>query len=245
MSKGGRKQNRKLSLATSLMLLVVALVSVTAVTVAWFTIADNTRVNMMRMDVTTGLSLRISLDEHDEFDDYSSVLQFDSIADRIVYEKGYDMRTVPLEPVTSNDGLSFRLQNGSIVSDTSGKFVEFTVHFRALEDMYVHLTSQDSKDGGDGTLVWSRENANLAHAMRMSFSGPDGVHVYSTHNGIDYGVLSDDNVLFFLPGDTDVPVVIRLWLEGTDPQCTNQLKGVDYSIQFRFEGTDENNRSFV
>ena len=37
----------------------------------------------------------------------------------------------------------------------------------------------------------------------------------------------------------DKPVVIRIWLEGTDEACTDDLRDADYSIRLRFAGTDE------
>ena len=58
------KQNsptRKL-LTTSVLLALLALVSVTAATVAWMTIADRTRVRSMRMEITSGANLRFDLD---------------------------------------------------------------------------------------------------------------------------------------------------------------------------------------
>jgi hypothetical protein len=54
-------------------------------------------------------------------------------------------------------------------------------------------------------------------------------------------VLSSDNSLFSLKKEVDKPVVVRVWLEGTDEACTDALRGADYSIRLRFLGTDEDN----
>ena len=35
-------------------------------------------------------------------------------------------------------------------------------------------------------------------------------------------------------------MVLRVWLEGTDEACTDELRDMDYSIRLRFVGTDEN-----
>ena len=35
------------------------------------------------------------------------------------------------------------------------------------------------------------------------------------------------------------PVKVRIWLEGTDENCTDELRSADYQIQLRFIGTDE------
>ena len=114
MGKDTEKKQNKIgsNLLTSLLLLLVALAAISAVTYAWFTLSDNTRLNTLRMDVTTGLSLRFDLDPHTEFTDYKQTLTFEEIADRILLEQGFDMREVPLDPVTSSDGKNFFLENG-------------------------------------------------------------------------------------------------------------------------------------
>ena len=46
-------------LYTSVLLVLLALVAVTAATVAWFSIADNTKVKSMSLDIVSGTDLRI------------------------------------------------------------------------------------------------------------------------------------------------------------------------------------------
>ncbi|MBQ3921320.1 MAG: hypothetical protein II689_03675 [Firmicutes bacterium] len=256
----GSKENKKTKspLATSFLLLALAVIMVVGATVAWFTIADTTRLQCLLMDVTAGRSIRFDLDPHAEFEQYLPSLSFEQIADRIVKDYGYDMRVVNIEPVTTDDGETFRLEKGQPVANNSGKFVEFTLHFMALEDVYVHLTSESSHGRTDGTRIWSNDSPILQDAMRVSFSHAQGVQIYDagwpadttylTGNRIrTFGlypdgemVYSDDNFLFFLKALTDYPVVVRIWMEGTDPVCTNALKNLGYSIQMRFQGTDEN-----
>ena len=97
------QKETKQRLYLSILLFFVALVSVSAASVAWFTIADFTRVHSMSMEITTGINLRFDLDAHDTFDEYVKTLKFTDIAERVRRDKGYDMRTVPLEPVTTED----------------------------------------------------------------------------------------------------------------------------------------------
>ena len=108
------KQNhtpaRKL-FTTSVLLALLALVSVTAATAAWMTIADRTRVRSMRMDITTGVNLRFDLDEHESFDDYVKLLTFDQIAERILAEKEFNPKEKPLTPVTTKDCVKFVLED--------------------------------------------------------------------------------------------------------------------------------------
>jgi hypothetical protein len=249
---------RQKSLYTSVLLVLLALVSVTAATVAWFTIADRTRLRSMSMEITSGASLRFDLDAHAEFDDYVKTLTFDQIADRILQDQGYDMREVPLEPVTTQDGVAFTLEDGTLVESDSGSYLTFTLHFMAQEDMVVHLTSASSAAGNDGTLI-SSDNSDLAPSMRISFTVGSDIYVYDpgmdatsvTQGSIktfglpsaDQMAADDSNAMFFLRENVDQAVTVRVWLEGTDERCTDALRGADYAIRLRFLGTDRENRA--
>ena len=247
-------------LLTSVLLVLLALVAVTAATVAWFSIADNTRVRSMSLDIITDVDLRMDLDAHSTIDQYVKTLSFESIAQRIQQEKGFFMQETPLDPVTTSDYSVFTYENGSTVDATKGAYLEFTLHFMAEKDMTVHLTSANSSDGTlDGTLISSR-NAALPEAMRISFTADGKTWVYdpgmgntsdSSSGASVFGLpsaetmtTSDDNAMFALKQGVDKPVLVHIWLEGTDPVCTDELRSSDYEIRLRFTGTDENGRSF-
>lgn len=251
--KLNKEKNR---LYVSILLFLVALVSVSAASVAWFTIADFTKVHSMSMEITSGINMRFDLDAHETFDEYVKTLKFSQIAERVKQDQGYDMQTVPLEPVTTTDFKLFTFEHGDAVAADSGAYQEFVLHFMASEDMLVHLTSQDTEGAKDGTRVTS-ENPDLPKAMRISFTVDDVTYVYNpgledkaekTGNAVWFGlpssenmVLNDNNAMFWLNKDVDQPVTVHIWLEGTDPVCTDELRNADYSIMLRFIGTDENN----
>ena len=235
-----KKTSRKSLLGNTLLVLLIALVAMTAVTYAWFSINDNARLSMMRMNVTTGPSLRMDVVPHATFEEYKRTLTFREIADKIKADTGVDIAAVPIEPVTTRDGTTFVFEDGSAASYRNGTYVEFTLHFMSHGDMYVHLTSTPSKNADDGTRIWSEKNERLAGAMRLSVT-KDTPFIYDPDT-MDIAGMTDENTVFFIKEGIDVPVVIRVWLEGTDPACTNELKGSDYSVQLRFEGSDENNQ---
>ena len=242
--------SRKL-FTTSVLLFLLALVSVTAATAAWMTIADRTRVRSMRMDITTGVNLRFDLDPHETFEEYVKTLTFDQISQRIKEEKEFDPLETPLTPVTTKDCVKFVLEDGSDAK--TEYYLEFTLHFMATQDMIVHLTSADSDAGGDGTQV-SSENAGVPDAIRISFTAEDtsiydpGMGGGSTQGdaGRTFGLpagnaitYNDDNALFPLKAYEDKPVILRVWLEGNDEACTDAIRKADYKIRLRFVGTDE------
>lgn len=243
--KQGTPPKRLLSI--SILLVLMALVSVAAATTAWMTIADRTRVRSMRMEIISDSSLRFDLDAHEVFDDYVKTLSFRDISQRILREKGFDPADNPLTPVTTDDCVHFTLEDGSAAKQEY--YLEFTLHFMSTKDMVVHLTSE----GEDGTLISSPNNA-LPDAMRLSFTAEEtcifdpGLGASSYQSGAirvfglpksDAIRYDDSNTLFSLKANVDKPVVIRIWLEGTDEACTDELRDADYSIRLRFAGTDE------
>lgn len=143
MSRTKKEENRAVRnrLYTSILLVLLALAAITAATVAWFSIADKTKVKSMSLDIESDVDLRMDLDAHDYFDQYVKKLSFESIAQRMQSEKGFDMQTTPLEPVTTADQNIFTYENGTEVPDTKGAYLTFTLHFMADKDMIVHLNS--------------------------------------------------------------------------------------------------------
>ncbi len=255
-----KKKKIRNQLYTSVLLVLMALVAVTAATVAWFSIADNTKVRSMSLDIMTDVDLRMDLDAHSSIEQYVKTLSFESIAERIQQEKGFSVQETPLKPVTTTDCNIFSFENGSTVESTSGSYLEFTLHFMAEKDMVVHLTSANSSDTAeDGTLV-SSGNSQLPQAMRISFSTDDQNWVYdpgmgdslqNSGNLRSFGLnspsemrISDNNALFSLKQGQDKAVVVHIWMEGTDEACTDELQLADYSIRLRFTGTDEEGNTF-
>ena len=245
---------------TSILLLLLALVAVTATTVAWFSIADKARVRTMSLDIISGVDLRMDLDAHDTIEAYKKTLSFEEIASRIQVEKGFSMKEVPLEPVTTIDQRSFTFESGAAASAKSGAYLEFTLHFMAAKDMIVHLTSADSsKNIRDGTAILS-DTSSLSEAMRISFEADGICYVYDpglgdtmtqTTSARTFGllpseqmILNENNAMFSLKEGEDKAVLVHIWLEGTDPLCTDELKSAEYAIRLRFTGTDSSNQAF-
>ena len=234
-----KKKTQKNLLKTSILLSMMALVALTAVTVAWFSIADNARVRTMSLELITGVDLRMDLDPHETIEEYVKTLTFEDISQRILEEKGFSMEEVPLEPMTTSDYERFTYENGAVVEPASGAYLEFTLHFMGEKDMLVHLTEENSSaDEADGTAVNSK-NPELPQAMRIAFTADGKTTVYDP--GEKRG---EDLFLFSLKKEEDKEVQVHIWLEGTDPACTDVLRNADYEIRLRFNGTDLDGKPF-
>lgn len=260
MTEKKQKNPVRNRLYTSILLVLLAFVAVTAATVAWFSIADRAKVKTMSMDIIADSDLRMDLDPHKSIEQYVKTLSFEQIAERIRKEKGFSMETTPLEPVTTSDRQNFTYEDGKNAQDTSGAYLEFTLHFMAAEDMIVHLTSANSGDGQqDGTAILSK-NPELPQAMRIAFTEGDTTWIYDPGMGDTasgsgkvkiFGLpsasamkLTDTNTMFSLKKETDKAIQVHIWMEGTDPACTDSLKSADYAIRLRFTGTTEDNKPF-
>lgn len=252
-----KEKQARSRLYTSALLVLLSLVAVTAATVAWFSIADNTKVKTMGLDIVADIDLRMDLDPHKTIEEYVKTLSFEQIAARMQRDKGFSMAETPLEPVTTVDEMTFTFENGSVVESTSGAYLEFSLHFMAAKDMIVHLTSANSSDEAeDGTAIMSW-NQNLTQAMRISFAADGQTWIYDAGMGDTSSIagttktfglprpsvmkLTDDNAMFSLKEGENKEIKVHIWLEGTDPACTDELKAAQYSIRLRFtgEGIDE------
>lgn len=72
-----RKEDNKTArsrLYTSVLLVLMAFVAVTAATVAWFPIADRAKVKTMSLDIIADADLRMDLDPHSTIDQYVKTL---------------------------------------------------------------------------------------------------------------------------------------------------------------------------
>lgn len=258
-AKSSRRENPRQTLYTSLLLLLIALICMTAATTAWLTLGNHTRVYSLAMDVTAGANLRFDLDPHPAIDQYVQTLNFASIASRIQLEKGFDPTETPLMPVTTEDYAIFMNEKREVVDVKSGDYLEFTLHFMATKDMIVHLTSANSEGKDDGTRIGSNVQT-LPAAMRISFTDGNKMVVYDPGLGdetvilhdarnfslpkADSMVYSESNALFSLEEGVNKPIIVRVWMEGTDEACNDELQKATYNIVLRFEGTDENHVVF-
>ena len=69
----------------------------------------------MSLDIISGVDLRMDLDAHDTIEAYKKRCHLKRLH-RAFKRKGFSMKEVPLEPVTTIDQRSFTLKAGGCVS---------------------------------------------------------------------------------------------------------------------------------
>ena len=239
-------------LTTTVVLVAFALVAIGMATFAWFSIADSAKARSFGLDANADGSLRFDLDAHGAYADYVTTLGFDQISSRIAADTGVNIDASQLTPVTTSDGQSFTLEDGSAAAASTGAYLEFTLHFISLDDSVVRLTGQAGQDGAAGTAFSSSASTTLPLAMRMSFTADGKTWIYNPNSaagaastsgqattfGLDANAAAEASSMFSLAAEQDKSVIVRIWLEGTDGNCTNMVKGADYSVSMRFQGVE-------
>ena len=81
----------------------------------------------------------------------------------------------------------------------------------------------------NGTATFEN-NKGAAVTSLSTFDLPSGTMVYS-----------DGTRLFHLDEMKPKKVTIRLWIEGEDPQCNDDVQEANLQVQMSFVGTDNNN----
>lgn len=144
MAKSGKK------LVVAIVVLVLAVALATTATFAWFTMNQNVTVGNIDMDVTSNSGgLYVSLSNGVDAV-YSTELTSEQIKDVILTNAGFikadgawkEDQKLALKDVTAekaNNALSIKDEEGNAVALTDASYAQFTIYFRATDEMEVSL----------------------------------------------------------------------------------------------------------
>lgn len=236
---------------------IITLLSMTTATVAWFSVNTFAGVDTLDVHISVSAQLKVSMEDHGRnLDEYVKVITNEMI-DSYLRQDNTSLAEIILDPVTTNNGTRFTNQRGSERQRNDRSFLEFDCYFIATEDMWVHLTTEGSDvEGNDGTSVTSDSPApknEVVQCTRVGFTTEsNGTATYEPFKGAavtalntfdiaDPMVYTDNSRLFHLDEMTPKKVTIRLWVEGEDPQCDDDVQEADLKVELSFVGTDDNN----
>ena len=261
--KKNRKRLRKRKRLIAF-LSILATLGLSTATFAWFTVNTFAGVNDFELQISTGEELRVSMENHgSDIDQYVFEITNDMINSHL-RKSGTSLDKLTLYPVTTNDGSSFTYQYGAkaVPNDSdNATYMEVDCYFIATKEMWVHLTTETADEASDeiGTRVSSSSpspQSEITQAIRIDFQtedSADGVKTWEPNKGaavtrlttfdLPSGemVYNDDNNLFHLEKLTPKKVTFRLWMEGEDPQCDNDVQGANLKVRMSFVGCDRNN----
>lgn len=238
---------------------ILAILGLSSATYAWFTVNTFAGVQDFELEISMGEDLRVSMENHgSDIDQYVHVVT-NEMVDSYLKDYNTSLDEMVLSPVTTSDGTKFTYQHGQVVNPNE-PYLEFKVWFIATTDMYVHLTTEGTDDdehehilGTEVTTTSPAPQSDIVKAIRMSFDSGDSYKTYEPNKGASLSTAlptfdlpsgpmnyNNSNQLFHLEKLTPKQVTLRLWCEGEDPECDNDVQRANFRIQLSFLGCDEN-----
>lgn len=259
LNKLKRAQARVKRKFTFLLSIIAMLVLVTA-TLAWFTLSNFASVNEINLKISTAPELYLDIENRGtDVTQWKKVLTNEMINSYLSSVSAPKLDEQRLDPVTTSNGISFQSQSGASRSaNESASFLEFKVWFIATTDMYVHLSGQTVQVEGNNattacTTTETGAKADIVNAVRVSYEDSGSAAIWEPHKGaavngqstFDVGQnFGSDSRLFHLNKLEPKQITVRIWAEGNDPECDNDVQDSNVTFQMLFGGADENGNSF-
>lgn len=243
---------------TFLLSIIAMLVLITA-TLAWFTLSNFASVSDINLKISTAPELYLDIENRGTSDLslWKKTLTKDMINTALTSAGAPKLEDQLLDPVTTSNGISFQSESGSSRGANDTSFIEFKVWFIATADMWVHLSGQTvDVDGQSATTSCTTTDtgtkADIVKAVRVSYEDSGSTAIWEPNKGTAVNgqstfdvsqTFSNDTRIFHLDKLTPKQVTFRLWAEGNDPECDNDVQDANLTIQMLFGGTDDNNQS--
>ena len=237
---------------------ILTVMSMTTATVAWFSVNTFAGVDTLDVHISVAAQLKVAMHDYGkDLSKYGKVITNEMI-DEFLAGDNTKLSEIVLDPVTTSDGRRMVNKNGTERKRNNKSFLEFDCYFIATEPMWVHLTTEDADDKRDsGTKVTSDSPSpknEVVSCTRVSYTTEsNGTAVFEnnkggTINGLNtfdlpsgQMVYTNNTRLFHLDELTPKKVTMRLWIDGEDPQCDDDVQEADLKVQMSFVGCDDNN----
>lgn len=253
--KVSRKKRKRVIVIIS----IITLLSMVSSTVAWFTVNTFAGVDNLDLNISVSAQLKVGMENYGtDLDKYTKTIT-NEMVDSYLARDNANLADMLLDPVTTTEGVRFTNQRGTVRPANDRSYLEFKCFFIATEDMWVHLTTESTEAGNDdGTKVTTTSTgaqADVVNCTRVDFTTEtNGTAIYEPNKGVPVNnqntfdlpsgamVYSDSTRLFHLEELTPTEVTIRVWIDGEDPQCDDDVQNAQLSVQLGFIGCDENNQ---
>ena len=255
-----QKAQARIKRRTTFLLSIIAMLVLITGTLAWFTLSNFASVHEMNLRISTAPELFLDIENHGtDTSLYKKTLTNDMVNTYLASVNAPRIDQQLLDPVTSSDGITFRSQSGATRNANDDTYMEFKVWFIATKEMWVHLSGQNVlvDDHSATTSVTTTETggkADIVRALRVSYEDPGtSSAIYEPNQGnavagqttFDVGQnFSNSTRLFHLNQLEPKQITIRIWAEGEDPECDNDVQDANVTVEMLFGGSDENNASF-
>lgn len=258
------KLKKRMKLKTTIMILIIALLAVATGTLAWFTLNTFASVNDLEMTIGTGAQLLVSTEDHGtDLSKYVKEITNEMINDYLkksLNDNEASLDKMLLDPLTSQKGIDMLTRAGRQREANKGGYLEFPIYFIATKEMYVHLTSDNTatnkNDGSSVSTTSTGGKADIIYCPRVSFEENGSTRIWEPNQGSAVAGQStfdlpnpmsytNNTRLFHLDAMKPKKIMVRLWIEGEDPQCDDDVQSAQLTVALCFMGTDENNEAIA
>lgn len=243
---------------TFLLSIIAMLVLITA-TLAWFTLSNFASVNEINLKISTAPQLYLDIENRGtDVTQWKKTLTNEMINTYLTSVNAPKLEDQLLDPVTSSHGITMANRRGTTRPANSDTYLEFKVWFIATTDMWVHLSGQtvtvvDHEATTACTTTDTGAKADIVRAVRVSFEDNGSAAIWEPNKGAAVAgqttfdvsqTFSNSTRIFHVDKLTPKQITFRIWLEGEDPECDNDVQEANVTFEMLFGGTDDNNSAF-
>ena len=240
---------KKRALISAIAMLVVSAIVLTSATFAWFSMGKKVTVEQFKANVSEADGLLISAYEDKDF---NTSVSLKDIRDAKDADLSIPNEGSKISPVSSNGKSTFiagykddqgKLQT-SVAADGSYYKIPLYIKYSGTETATIAL---------DGTTVGTGDKESNAYkAVRVAIDKAAYVFAPNSETNETFKYVAKDggseekletvvtdatnnNLTFPLDPGSTTKIIVYVWLEGTDPQCTDEdAAGGDFTVNLAF-----------
>ena len=255
-----KKAQARIKRKFTFLLTIIAMLVLITSTLAWFTLSNFASVNDINLKISTAPQLYLDVENRGATDLslWKKTLTNDMINTSLRAQNAPTLDQQLLDPVTTTNGVTFSGRTGNSRNANSDSFIEFKVWFIATTDMWVHLSGQTVQVEGQNattscTTTETGVKADVVRAVRVSYEDSGSAAIWEPNKGTAVNgqstfdvsqSFSNDTRIFKLDKLAPKQITFRIWAEGNDPECDDDVQNANLSIQMLFGGTDDSNSAF-
>lgn len=255
-----KKAQARIKRKFTFLLTIIAMLVLITSTLAWFTLSNFASVNDINLKISTAPQLYLDVENRGATDLslWKKTLTNDMINTSLRAQNAPTLDQQLLDPVTTTNGVTFSGRTGNSRNANSDSFIEFKVWFIATTDMWVHLSGQTVQVEGQNattscTTTETGVKADVVRAVRVSYEDSGSAAIWEPNKGAAVNgqstfdvsqSFSNDTRIFKLDKLAPKQITFRIWAEGNDPECDDDVQNANLSIQMLFGGTDDSNSAF-
>ena len=255
-----KKAQARIKRKFTAMLSIIAMLVLVTATLAWFTLSNFASVNSIDLKISTAPQLYLDVENRGNTDLslWKKTLTNEMINTSLRAQNAPTLDQQVMDPVTTSNGITFTGQKGNSRTANSSTYIEFKVWFIATADMWVHLSGQtvpvENKDSTTScTTTETGAKADVVRAVRVSYEDSGSAAIWEPNRGNPVNgqttfdvsqTYSNNTRIFHLDKLSPKQITFRIWAEGNDPECDDDVQDAKLAMTMLFAGTDENNSSF-